>query len=305
MTLSPFRRRNLKRKHRSTSMLGKRRRYRRPHALLLEGRNAWNGWLEHLANEQISLLEDGSAPHAKLDTDRPWWCMALTTEPIFLQTSERASCAMLMGLCPYGHPGVDWGKVVDLAPKIFDRLALLAGEKTQLHLCPFDIDSTDDTLGSLGQRHTRLGGRCFVAMPGYESEDLFQSLSRDEHAFDRRRARRRARKDVPISWETSYGAACASSLWVAGFAPSQTLAERFDDWAASLHSLAQAMIEAGASRVELVPDFFARMPQAMDDENLAPIDAGRLDPLRQRWDIEACSQADSGSFWPKRRSHSI
>ena len=256
-----------------------------------------------MARRELRALEDGAPPPPSLDDLNPWWCMALTTEPVFLRREERSDCEMLMGLCPRGSAGVDWRVVVRRAPEIFDLMAQAAGSSSQLHLAPFEIDESPSAVFGLGAGHERLGGRCLVAMPAFENENFFDSLSMDEKAFDRRRARRRRGTGPPERWIDSYGPRDALLLWLSGFSPRQAREARFDEWSASVKSLALAMLEAGAARVEICPRFFELMPDAMDKENLALIDQGRLDPLRQRWDLESASAA--AVLPAKRRAGSI
>ena len=260
------------------------------------GMQAWSAHLESIERSQLSELENGSHPGPGLDTERPWWCMVLTTEPVFLHGEERSACEMLMGLCAVGSRGVDWPMVARRAPEIFAQIAQAGGSRTVLHLCPFDSDF-DNSSPEPGSSHLRLSGRCYVSMPGYHDPDFWSSISPDDKAFDRRRAKRRSLGSPPKAWTLLHGPLAALDLWSSGFSPSQARGHRFSDWAASARSLVLAMLEAGASRVERAPGFFAKFPSAMEKENLAAIDAARSDELRQRWDIEGAS----GPGIPRRR----
>lgn len=260
------------------------------------GIRAWDRHLDALELGALATLEVRDAPGPELDTQRPWWCMALTTDPVFLKTDERSSCEMLMGLCPIGSPGVDWPRVVRRAPEIFAQMAHAAGSAAILHLSPLDLHLGNPSTDS-GSRQVRLGGRCYVAMPAYQEPDPWESLAFDDKAFDRRRARRQSRRPPPESWVLLHGHRAARDLWSSGFSPAHARGHRFLLWGASTRALALAMLESGAARVERAPGFFAKFPSSMDGENLAPIDSTRGDDLRQRWDIDRCARPGS----PRRR----
>jgi hypothetical protein len=120
-------------------------------------------------------------------------------------------------------------------------------------------------------------------MPGY-SFDGFDGWGGME-LFDRRRAKRRQGKDVPAAWESAYGS-LAAELWQSGLASRAYESEEFDDWAAAIESMREAVLEAGALACWIAPRFFVQHPAAMEDmEQLALIDAQMLDQTRSKWSI--------------------
>ena len=234
--------------------------------------------MEDQAEAQLAKLEIGTPPPAHLDLDAPWWCMLLTSDPIFIQNDARADCELLMALAPAGRT-IDWAAVSELAPAIYERSALALGSMSTLHL----------GCAPMGHEEDSCGGRCHGASPAYGMEDFFEEIDEEREFFNRRRKKRRVGSIAPQAWVDVYGPIHARALWLGGFSRPLAPKATFNDWSQSIVAVAQAMLACGAERVERVPRFFAARPGAMEPGAMDLIDAERSDPLRARWAIESAT----------------
>lgn len=227
----------------------------------------------------LTQLEDPSLPDIALDTDHPWWCAILSTDPAFLKLADRASCELIMGLAAKGSPPPDWSAIFTSCVKLFADGSRRAGcSGSELHLCH----------GSAQNPPVFMDGRAAILMPGYHDNDFFKFLSIDAHLFDFRRAKRRFHRDVPDSWCALAGDH-AQALWERGLSENALFSKPFEHWAESVGAMVRAMKINGALRAMRVPGFFMQFPDSMDNDfqAMTHIDQERRDPLRSRWDIES------------------
>jgi hypothetical protein len=264
----------------------------------------------------LSLLNGPAAPPQGADLGHPWWATVCSTVPALLSMSERASSELLVGWTAPGQPPPDWNAVALRAARIFDAQAARAGSQAQLNLLE-GVGRDDPNSPPDASASSCILERLHFFMPSFgfgpDMDAFFESLHPSFCAakptpFDPRRAKRRRLKPVPTSWSAPLGAGAAQRLWSSG-AHAQTAANAlgapvgglpplskacFDSWGAALASLAQAMLEAGAARVERVPHFFERFPEALGDpRRMAHIDQLRQDPLRANWDLREAAGMSS------------
>lgn len=270
---------SVKRQRRDRSLSRRsRQRGSRPDALEMAARRAWSDWSDHQEQQRLNSLEspipDGANDQA------PWWIHVLTTDPCFLNPTDRARCECIMAIAATEGSPPNWAHIVDSALSIYHQKAKAAGSNSTLHLYASNYSSNDYS------KDVFCEGRGLRLMPAYSCDDLFNSLRREK--FNRRRIKRRAYQPIPEAFSTTFSG-FAKDLWHGGLSLRSVRAEEFDDWHGVNAALIEALMEHGASFATRSPGFFAKHPNAMspkENDLMAQIDAQRLDEPRARRAVE-------------------
>lgn len=253
---------------------------------------AWRDGLNLVALDALNAAHDSCPPG--LDLTAPLWVMIATGFPSDLDTEDRASCEMIMGLAPLGAPRPDWALTLSRVKEIFNSNAQAQGSDASVTL--LELSSTHDD--------SFCEGRAISFMPGF-------SYSRGEgwwipssQLIDPRRARRRSGRPLPAFWYERFGA-LSQTLWSSGLSLSRLDAElrgMIQTWSLTAHCVAQALQESGCTWTARIPGFFASWPAALDDLDLMrSIDRDSLDPLRTLWALEQSSNGSLKALEPSRR----
>lgn len=238
-----------------------------------------------LREQGLRELESDDPPASDLAQHAPWWAIVSMGFPGLPVRQSRSE--MLMGLAPQG-PRPDWEAIQSRWREIFESKLSANSRPTRLAIAgSFEPGPVVSDGGLVFHQ-----GRALLATPLYSPDPREGRSTRSLLAlFDKRRIKRRRQRSAPAAWHRL--GACAEQLWRAGASLARLPYARDDKWLLAVNSLARAMLELGAARVERCPGFFARHPEALESEaGLASVEAAVSDSIRAAWAISAaCAQA--------------
>lgn len=232
----------------------------------IQARGAINAWASATAQAELRAMEASDPSPPGCDLDAPWWLLAV--DRLGLPSFA------LMGLAA---PGLrpDWPAIQSRAHELF----LAAARRSRGNLPqPPSIAPVKDLW---------CAGRCLAVSVALFSLSRVQPFGRIGllGRVDSRRARRRSAKPVSAVFAAFFHAQ-AAPLWALGFALSHKKSAFAFAKPTILRAFASAMVEHGATRVQLCPDFFklAQNPPLQDE--VEAIDAQCADSIRARWAME-------------------
>lgn len=259
-------------------------------------------WLAHRDSAKIAAMAIGSPPEPSEAACRPWWVVVGTSptkpfkpsqrmRPRAPMPSMRERKYVLMALAPESASPPSWSAEADNIaahiskagaagwPFIWQKAvggdARSIWEAGAIH----GQDEDDARVGWLAA----LTGILWTPLSGSRRARAF---GRIESIFDRRRESRRIGRPAPETWVAEFGA-WAPAMWHAGGAlwKIHRDAAKEGQWPA-VEAARSAMFAAGATRVELCPNFMEMHPDALASrEAFQALVEKRCDFIRAGWDI--------------------
>lgn len=220
-------------------------------------------------------------PEGDPDFEHPWWCMIQIEE--FSGYKPAQGSVLLIALPPRGASAPIWKAVHRLFERKFNALV---GKKSHMGMITADLLWQMDRNPGLAARIGRLMDLPGHPFPAMAEHPHFNRL-KNPAAACMRRARRRGGRPAPRAWVDLLGEN-AHPLWSAGsgIESLRNLTEQARLWPIAIECMRDALCEHGALACFEIPQADVAFPNYFHDSAaLEKIDAGMLDPIRQRWAI--------------------